>query len=212
MIEEIVNFSAALGVSRNQHARGTCLAFASSDFNRHANNVGEPLSVEYLAHHAIKLIPDWKAGDGLRVPAVLSALKQPGQPVESSYTYDPHDHGRPLQTVPEEVGTLYSSAPTASRGAVDEIVAAIKAEKAVGLVLALSQKFMTPNMGVVEYSANYLPNALHAVVGVGIGEHMKTNETYILIRNSWGEVWGQNGHAWLPLEYLKTHLVNSFAL
>ena len=212
MIEEKINFSAALGPARNQHIRGTCLAFASSDFNRHVNTGDTPLSVEYLAHHAVKNIPGWKSGDGLRMPAVLTALQQPGQPVEAAYAYDPHDHGRPLQPVPGDVGTLYNSAPSKRGLKADEIVTAINNGNSVCLVIALSQKFMKPDAGIVEYATDYIPNALHAVVGVGFGEHIKKNETHILIRNSWGEAWGHNGHAWLPLQYLKTHLVNSFAL
>jgi C1A family cysteine protease len=212
MIEALNNFSTELGTARNQHRRGTCLAFASSDFNRHTNAGESPLSAEYLAHHAVKQIPNWKAGDGLNVPAALAALKHPGQPIEESYAYDPLDHGRPLQAVPSDVGALYTSEISKQRLTANAIVDIIKGGKPVCLVIALSQYFMKPDAGIVKYGTDYVPNALHAVVGVGVGVHTSTNETHVLVRNSWGESWGQSGHAWLPRQYLNTHLNNSFAL
>lgn len=212
MIEEIVNVSAAFGAARNQQSRGTCLAFASSDFNRFANTVNSPLSVDFLAHHAVKHIPTWKSGDGLHVSAVLAALQKPGQPEEASYAYDPNDHGRPLLPVPTNVGVLYQSAPTGRNLDADKVIATIKNGQAVCLVIALSLKFYKPDAGIVEYATDYLQNRLHAVLCVGVGRHAKTNEMYVLIRNSWGETWGHQGHAWLHEEYLKTHLVDSFSL
>ena len=44
----------------------------------------------------------------------------------------------------------------------------------------------------------------HAVIAVGHG----TTETQrvILVRNSWGERWGANGHAWLSEAFLTSRL------
>ncbi|WP_080416297.1 C1 family peptidase [Burkholderia ubonensis] len=215
MIQEIVNFAATCGPARNQHRRGTCLAFASSDFNRHANNGDQPLSVDFLAHHAIKHMPDWKAGDGLSVSAAIAALHQPGQPKEEAYAYDPQDQGRPLLPVPagiDELFKLFTSVASRRRLTPDQIEATIKSGKPVSLVLALSKSFFKPDGGIVAYATDYVPQALHAVLCVGLGTHSKANETHVLIRNSWGEAWGRSGHAWLPAQYLHTHLVDSFAL
>jgi hypothetical protein len=212
MIQEIINFSTACGPPRNQHRRGTCLAFASSDLNGHANNCAQPLSVDFLAHHAVKHIPGWKAGDGLSIPAAITALKQPGQPVEEAYAYDPLDHGKPLHSVPIDVGTLFSSIVSRRRLTPDAIVAAIKKEEPICLALALSGNFFKPDAGIVLYATDYIPKTLHAVLSVGLGIHTETNDMHVLIRNSWGDAWGCFGHAWLPVQYLQTHLVDSFAL
>jgi hypothetical protein len=212
MITPILDFSHLLGTARNQYQRATCLAFASSDFNRYSNAIHEPLSVEYLAHHAVKTIPNWMIGDGLNIPAILNALDNPGQPLEESYPYDPSNAGRPLQSAPSDVGQLYASKVSRQGLSANEIVLAINDQKPVCLVIALSQYFFSPVAGIVVYSNDYLPDALHAVVGVGIGTHSETGEKHIFIRNSWGVSWGLCGHAWLPLSYLETHLHDSFAL
>ena len=44
----------------------------------------------------------------------------------------------------------------------------------------------------------------HALVAVGHGE--RHDGKYILVRNSWGEGWGDRGHAWLHEEYLEACL------
>ncbi|MFS2113399.1 C1 family peptidase [Herbaspirillum frisingense] len=212
MINPIVNFSAACGTARDQFGRGTCLAFASSDFNQHANGSNDALSIDYLAHHAAKQIKGWKAGDGLTMSSAIGALHVPGQPPEVQYAYDPNDHARPLAVVPTVAGPLLTSKVTKRRLNPALIHDTLKAGKLVCLALALSDKFFSPKGGIVEYATDYVPDAAHAVVAVGLGTHISTNDLHVLIRNSWGVTWGNSGHAWLPTQYLETHLIDSFAL
>ncbi len=46
----------------------------------------------------------------------------------------------------------------------------------------------------------------HAVVAAGYDEKMKTKNATapgaLMIRNSWGKGWGENGYGWLPYEYV----------
>jgi C1A family cysteine protease len=58
----------------------------------------------------------------------------------------------------------------------------------------------------------------HAVVTVGYDDKMKIKNRYgkiettgaLLIRNSWGKEWGENGYGWLPYEYVLQGLAEDF--
>lgn len=209
MIIEITNLSSQFGPPRSQGDRPSCLAFASSDLNQCLNDQPDELSVEYLLHHAGRSIAGWSPKDGLTVPSAVTALRQPGQPGESSYPYQPNDHDFPLQT-PGSFSPLYCSDCTQTNLSVDQIEAVIRGGKAVCIGVAMSDKFFNPDAGIVDDSVNYVPGMGHAVLAVGVGVHQTSHQTYFLIRNSWGPIWGVNGHAWISREYLSTYLKASF--
>ncbi len=58
----------------------------------------------------------------------------------------------------------------------------------------------------------------HAIVAVGYDDKMKIKNNYgktetigaLLIRNSWGKVWGEKGYGWLPYEYVLKGLAEDF--
>ena len=58
----------------------------------------------------------------------------------------------------------------------------------------------------------------HAVAAVGYDDKMKIQNRYgeeetagaMLIRNSWGQDWGEGGYGWLPYDYIRKGLAEDF--
>ena len=211
MITPQIDFSARLGVARDQGQRPTCLVFAGSDLNAEANGV-EHLSTEFLCREAAKLAGNWQPDRGFQLDHVLGAVRAPGQPIETLYPYQLEGHDAPL-TLPSGNFTLYSS-PTAHPQEVTSaaVVSYLTAGKPVGLVIQVCQALMAPKEGVIEFDPLVIPKQYHALIGVGVGVNLETGEGHVLVRNSWGESWGLAGHAWMPTALLDVLLVEGFLI
>lgn len=211
MITAQIDFSARLGIARDQGQRPTCLVFAGSDLNAASKGVGH-LSTEFLCHHAAKLSGDWQPGRGFQMEHVLGAVRAPGQPLETFYPYQHDSHEAPL-TEPAGEFELHAS-PSVRRQDMTtaEVVNVLTGGKPVGLVVQVCQALMTPKEGIIDFDPLVLPDQYHAVVGVGVGVDSDTGEGHVLLRNSWGESWGIAGHAWMSVALLDILLVESFLI
>lgn len=195
------------GPARDQGPRPTCLAFAASDTHAGTRPGWDPLSCEFAF---------WRAQQrGRRPPSsgatlghMLEALRLDGQPYEAGWPY--------LPATPVDVDNW---APPATPGPMfgrdgHEGVASFAAAQAhlansvpVMLLMMLSPSFFTPAVhGVVVAAPGEVPQPAvrHAVVAVASGE--VGGEAAILVRNSWGEGWGIDGHAWLTEAFVTPRL------
>jgi C1A family cysteine protease len=61
-------------------------------------------------------------------------------------------------------------------------------------------------------SAGDKPRGGHAVAAVGYDDNYKIGNSKgaLLIRNSWGTGWGQQGYGWLPYDYVREYLSSDF--
>jgi hypothetical protein len=209
MIAAELDHSPKMGEVRSQGKRLTCLAFVASDLNA-AANATDHLSIDYLCHHAAKSDPDWKPGMAFTLDAMLDAVQAQGQPMERQYPYDLTDHAAPLKTPGTGLAPLYKRLNHGQDFDYDTVVKLVRAKGPVGVVVAVTQSLVAPKDGIVDFDPFALPDQYHAVVAVGVGRHKDSGEEHVLVRNSWGSAWGQNGHAWVPATHMNLHLLTGF--
>lgn len=209
MIKVEVNHSDRLGPSRNQGMRPTCLAFTTSDLNAFANATPH-LSVEYMCHYAAKGGQNWLPGDGFTMEQILAAVENPGQPEEGNYPYLGNSHDAPLQVPPSNLLPLYASKPKKRNLSLSEVVTHIRQGHAVGMVVAVTKSLFYPTTGIVTFDPYVIPDQFHAMVAVGVGVHRQSSERHVLLRNSWGDGWGNQGHAWMSERHLELHMQEGF--
>ncbi len=209
MISSAIDHSASLGAARHQGQRLTCLAFAVSDVNRRLAPAPDVLSAEYLYQHAGAITLGWKAGEALYLAPALSVAGKPGQPLEVDYPYQSTSAATVAIPAPPPGAKMYSSGVREIKRTSDIVVAELQAGNVVGLIIESTATLMAPSNGVVAFTPMILPGRAHAVVAVGLGA-TKAGEQYVRVRNSWGTNWGDQGHAWLPIEYIDLHTLQAF--
>lgn len=191
------------GPGRDQGNRPTCLAFAASDVHAALRGSWLPLSCEYAIYHAQR-----RAGRppdaGAILPAMLEAIRMDGQPPESAWPYLVSIPPNPtLWQPPSGAGPIFRRAGDAHAFAVDAIVGQLDGGVPVLVLMNLSRSFffVGPD-GLVDQAPGEPPDhhRRHAVVAVGHG--VTGARRVILVRNSWGDAWGVEGHAWITEEFL----------
>ncbi len=189
--------------ARDQGARSACLACACSDAHAVAHALRRPLSAEFLFYHAGQRMPGKDVTAGLTFAAVDTALKANGQPDEEEWPYSltPPNPWNPPAVTTRWYGSLSTAALDAAM-----IVSAIESRQPVVLGVKLSAGFYTAPTTPFVIPAAGPGFGGHAVLGVGIADYAPVGKL-ILIRNSWGSGWGEDGYGWLPTAYLHDKLI-----
>jgi hypothetical protein len=212
-IKIVHDLSQAFGLARSQGTRPTCMAFAMSDLNRfHAQSA--LLSAEYLYQNAASKTPGWKPGDGTYLKQAIMVTQSPGIPCEEVFPYDLTEPQMPLKALPAvDAGSYFSTTfVNGTNLGASGIATALASGVPVGLVTRLTLGFMQPDEGIVRFSPMVFPGQLHAIVATGVGREEASSELFIRIRNSWGEGWGESGHAWVHEAYVDAHVTNVFRI
>ena len=193
------------GPARDQGCRPTCAAFAASDAHAAMRTGWEPLSCEYVYHHAVRRdggCPE----EGATLRSVLEAVEIEGQPCESGWPY--------LDVMPDElcqwhppanVGELFRRRTSGVAPALNMVKAVLDSGTPAIVGMTVSDAFYEPDAeGIIDTDEPEDPTRRHAIIAVGRGR--RGNRGLILVRNSWGDEWGLNGYAWIAESYLAPRL------
>jgi hypothetical protein len=205
-IQIIRDLRTRFGSARDQRQRPTCLAFAASDGHASRREPWNALSCEYAFFHAVRRC-NGNPHAGVDIASMLSAVEVDGQPAETHWPYLsslPADLA--LWHPPADVGELLCAKTRHLTGGIARIRESLDAEQPILIGMTVSDAFYMPRKGVVAAIAESVdPTRRHAVLAVGYG--LNGTEAFVLIRNSWGSLWGTDGYAWLSESYLSPRIV-----
>jgi hypothetical protein len=139
---------------------------------------------------------------------MLDALREHGQPVEEAWPY--------LAAIPavesewkpmSGIEPLYRRDGRIGGDTVGEIIPWLDKARPVLVLLMLSAAFdFVGKSGIIDQVPGEKPvsNRRHAVIAVGHG--LIRAGRALLVRNSWGEDWGNQGYAWATEAYLNSRI------
>jgi C1A family cysteine protease len=188
-------------VVRDQGSRPTCLAHAATDVHGAVHQLSDLLSAESLIYHGLSYLQGIKTNGAITMGAAEQALTRDGQPLEKEWPYNKQKAGPPAGPC---ITRWYGSVKRSSANQQD-IQACVAMRIPVLLIIRMTDSFQfISHPWIIPH--NGYSNVIHAVIAAGVGVDRKRSY-YILIRNSWGPRWGDGGHAWLPVEYLRDKLI-----
>ena len=189
---------------RDQGARPTCLAHAVSTAHEQARSSAVQLSPEYLHYFASD---GTSPQAGVCVDAILTALRERGQPTEEDCPYQLED---PCQDWhPPEGLAVFRREGAALPTLGSEVETSLTTGRAPVLGIALPVSFHAPVPPWL-ISPEGTIVGFHAVLAVGMV--VESGQRRFLIRNSWGSDWAEGGYAWLDDSFLDRHLRNVLVL
>jgi hypothetical protein len=182
------------------------MGFAASDAHAFARGSTEPLSVEYAFFHAVQRKKDRDPSTGVAFEHMSAAIASDGQPLERGWPYRTQVPAAGQWRPPKDPGELFYRASDRSTIGVDTVCASLDAKHPVILVMDISSSFYQAAPGAIVIAPATEPRInTHAVIAAGYGTANKAR--CILIRNSWGPRWADQGYAWLHEDYLQPRLL-----
>lgn len=191
---------------RDQKAATTCLAFTASAAHESLRNMNESLSPAYLYGRAWPLESHLNGRNGLTFGALEKCLESDGHISERHKPYDAWLSGAEYPGIKtKSPETHYSAKVTTVGRTYAEIRTFLSRGKPILLGLKICKSFRRYDVSdqhIVDSDTSTIGR--HAVLAVGILE--ENQASLVLIRNSWGEGWGNKGYAYITDKYIADRL------
>jgi hypothetical protein len=207
-IKVLVDLRHRFGPVRHQRQRPTCMAFSASDAHSFARGTPDALSAEYAFYYAVqrKSVPDRSRGVSYKLMTETIAVD--GQPSEAGWPYLENLQPTDPWTPPANPGTIYSRSSKRIGKSVDDLIKALDLDSAVLVAMEISTGFYELKTdAVLPPLTGEKRRARHAMVVVGHGEH--NDARCLLLRNSWGDKWANEGYGWVHENYLAPRLIDA---
>ena len=226
---ESVDLRKSFSRVKNQGQQGSCLAFALTSIFEYLMNVGYPqqegydLSEAFLYYNARHLDENGSVNEdgGSKFIPSLEALRKFGLAQEKVCQYKESDYDKkPSDEAYKDAATRkLVKAMNVERNS-KAIKSAIYDGYPVACSFTLTESFNDSSDGYIpmpseEEIAAVTGNSgtgkglhtYHAMVIVGFSDTLKR----FVVRNSWGETWGDNGYCYIPYSYIDDERLLNFA-
>jgi C1A family cysteine protease len=195
----------------DQGHRGTCLAFAVTVLHEVvlAGGIpgGEDLAEEALYWGCKQVDRNWSSGTSFQ--SASAALPRWGQPIETAWPYDPRRPEGTAYDPPATGSAVWYRAGLRSEASTSTNVRALLADNSpVALGITVYPSFYRPSSTghITDPQPGETKKGRHAVVAVGF------DAGSILVRNSWGLLWGLSGYGWLSNAYVDDHATDAWTV
>lgn len=194
-----------------------CLALVQYFERRATGQVCEPSRM--FVYKVARRLVGWSGDSGLPLREAWKAITRFGMPPEGVWPYDP------LKLDAEPDGFTYAAARPLSdaiyvrldpRGARPETtLETVKRYLAAGLACVFGFPVSTALGEDAEIPYPTIFDSVRggqAVMAVGYDDHrrVRSDKGALLVANSWGSGWGQEGYGWLPYSYVREELAADF--
>jgi C1A family cysteine protease len=191
---------------------GSCTAnavVALKEYNDHIDNTAAQgyyfnLSRLFLYWHERDLINTINEDSGAFIRDGMKVMNQIGCCGESFFPYDPHTFTNTPSKDAEENAGLHKISEYHRVMTLHDLKSALAQGKPVVFGMDVYASFESEEVAHTGYVPMPQPGEQnlggHAVLAVGY------KDGYIIVRNSWGEAWGDKGYFYLPEAYFESHV------
>jgi C1A family cysteine protease len=189
----------------DQGALGSCTGFAIAkglrEFIQRTNHEAQvPLSAMFLYYEERVLQDTVNEDSGATMTAGLQVLQDTGVAPDSAWPYNiPQFKVKPSQAAYDAAGANKVHHATQVKG-LDDVKTVVAKGGAVAIGFQVYQSFMKIGADGVMPMPKPTERVVggHAVLVVGYDDAKKA----VLVRNSWGTKWGQEGYFWMPYAFI----------